>query len=128
VTSSPLNNYIASQAGTWEQSPSYAPNPSDFGHEHTPSEYSLLPNYQFGEHSPRLPQSYPGRVRFLDDLELDNGVTDDEHPTSMLYVIKWRVTLNNQFLAKDIEQDLVLNPSAYWEQIKEKAEYVLYRK
>jgi hypothetical protein len=46
----------------------------------------------------------------------------------MPYVIEWRVTLNNQVLAKDTEQDLVLSPSLYWEPIKQKAERVLRQK
>ncbi|KAF7174073.1 hypothetical protein CNMCM6106_008192 [Aspergillus hiratsukae] len=128
VTSSPLNNYVASQAGTWGQSPSYAPTPGDFGRERTPSEYSLSPTHQFGERSTPLPQSQPGRLRFLDDLESDNGATDDEQPTCMPYVIEWRVTLNNRVLAKDTEQDLVSRPSSYWRQIKQKAERVLRQK
>ncbi|GFF98316.1 conserved hypothetical protein [Aspergillus udagawae] len=128
VTSSPLNNYIASQAGTWGQSPSYAPTPGDFGRERTPSEYSLSPTHRFGERSTPLPRFQPGRLRFLDDLESDNGSTDDKHPTYMPYVIEWRVTLNNQVLAKDTEQDLVSNPSSYWRQIKQKAERVLRQK
>jgi hypothetical protein len=128
VRSSPLNNYIASQAGTWGQSPSYAPTSGDFGRERTPSVYSLSPNHLFGEHSTPLPQSQPSRLRFLDNLESDNGATDDEHPTYMPYVIEWRVTLNNQVLAKDTEQDLVLSPSLYWEPIKQKAERVLRQK
>jgi hypothetical protein len=46
----------------------------------------------------------------------------------MPYVIEWRVTLNNRVLAKDTEQDLVSNPSSYWERIKQKAERVLRQK
>lgn len=65
------------------------------------------------------------RLRFLNDLESDHGATDNEHTTYMLYVIKWRVTLNNQVLAKDTEQDLVLRPGSYWQQIKQKAKHVL---
>lgn len=38
------------------------------------------------------------------------------------------MTLNNQILAKNTEQDLVLKPSAYWQQIKEKADHVVQRK
>lgn len=38
------------------------------------------------------------------------------------------MTLNNRVVAKDTEQDLVLKPSSYWQEIKQKAENVLRRK
>lgn len=38
------------------------------------------------------------------------------------------MTLNNRFLAKDTEQDLVFKASAYWQQIKEKAGRIVQRK
>ncbi|KAF4209650.1 hypothetical protein CNMCM5878_005036 [Aspergillus fumigatiaffinis] len=125
VPLTPLNNYIASQAGTWERSPSYCPTPGDFGRERTASEYSFSPH---GERSTPLPQSRPGRLRFLDHVEPDDGATDDEHPSYIPYIIEWRVTLNNRVLAKDTEQDLDSAPSSYWQQIKQKAERVLRQK
>ncbi|KAF7174220.1 hypothetical protein CNMCM5623_006758 [Aspergillus felis] len=121
----PLNNYDASQAGTWERSPSYCPTPGDFGRERTASEYSFSPH---GEHSTPLPQSQSGGLRFHDQVESDDGATGDEHPSYIPYIIEWRVTLNNRVLAKDMEQDLDSTPSSYWQQIKQKAERVLRQK
>ncbi|KAJ8147377.1 hypothetical protein LV157_008672, partial [Aspergillus fumigatus] len=125
VPLTPLNNYIASQADTWGRSPSYCPTPGDFGRERTASEYSFSSH---GERSTPLPQSRPGRLRFLDHVESDDGASDDEYPSYIPYVIEWRVTLNNRVLAKDTEQDLDSAPSSYWQQIKQKAERVLRQK
>ena len=121
----PLNNYIASQADTWERSPLYCPTPGDFSRERTASEYSFSPH---GERSTPLPQSQPGRLLFLDHVKSDDGATDDEHPSYIPYIIEWRVTLNNRVLAKDMEQDLDSAPSSYWQQIKQKAERMLRQK
>jgi hypothetical protein len=58
--------------------------------------------------------------------ECDGGGTyDEDSPTSIKNLIEWKVTLNNGVLARDTEQDLVLKPSLYWQQIKEKAEQVV---
>lgn len=46
----------------------------------------------------------------------------------MKYLIEWKVSLNKRFLAKNTEQDLILKPSTYWQQIKEKAERIVQRK
>jgi hypothetical protein len=43
-------------------------------------------------------------------------------------MIEWRVTLNNRVVAKDTEQDLALDPSSYWQDIRQKAENILRRK
>lgn len=48
-------------------------------------------------------------------------------PKSTNYLTEWKVTLNNRILAKDTEQNLVFKPSAYWQQIKEKAERIVQR-
>ncbi|KAL2811012.1 hypothetical protein BDW59DRAFT_179413 [Aspergillus cavernicola] len=106
VTSPPLNNYIASQAGTWERTPSYPPTPGNFGRERTPSEYSFYP---IGERSPPVAQSQPGQLRFVDNVDnvdSDNGPTDDEHPSYIPYIIEWRVTLNNRQIKQEAERVL----------------------
>lgn len=72
-----------------------------------------------------MPQSQPGQLGFLDEADSNNGGTDDEQPSCLLYLIEWKVTLNKRVLAKDTEQDLVLEPSLYWQKIKQKAESVL---
>lgn len=53
---------------------------------------------------------------------------DEDSPSSIIYLIEWKVTLNNRILAKNTEQDLVLKPGAYWQRIKEKADHVVQRK
>lgn len=127
MTSPPLNNYIASQAGTWARTPSCPPTPGNgnFVHERTPSEYSFCPT---GEHSPPVSQSQPSRLRFRNDVEFDTGSTDDERPSYIPYVIEWKVTLNNRTLTKDTEQDLKSTPCSYWQEIKQNAERLLHQK
>ncbi|EHA21825.1 hypothetical protein ASPNIDRAFT_56474 [Aspergillus niger ATCC 1015] len=124
VTNPPLNNYIPSQAYTWERTPSYAPTPGNFDRERTPSEYSLCPSCE--RSPPLVPQS--NRQRAFDSVEPRNGPADFEEPCYMPYVIEWRVTLNNRVLTKDTEQDLDSTPGSYWQQIKQKAERVLLQK
>lgn len=85
-----LTTNIASQAGTWEQGPSYAPTPGDFGRERTPSEYGFSPGHADGGYSTPLPQSQSGRPHFLDDVESDNESTYNERPSYIPYVIEWK--------------------------------------
>ncbi|EHA21863.1 hypothetical protein ASPNIDRAFT_41214 [Aspergillus niger ATCC 1015] len=61
-----------------------------------------------------------------DDAQLNSGGTEDEHLSSISYLIEWQVTLNNRVVAKDTEQHLVSGPSSYWQKIKQKAESVLH--
>jgi hypothetical protein len=53
---------------------------------------------------------------------------NEEHHSSILFTIEWRVTLNNRVVAKDTEQDLTLDPDLYWQDIRQKAETILRRK
>lgn len=104
------------------------PTPGFFSRENTPDTPSVFcpsPSRTFNEHSTPLTQSQPGQLGFLDEAELDNGRTDDEQPSCLPYLIEWKVTLNKRVLAKDTEQDLVLEPSSYWQMIKQNAESVL---
>lgn len=105
--------------------PIICPHPGDFSCERAPSEHSFSP---LGECSTSLPQSQSGWLHFLDHVRSDNGATDDGNPSYIPYIIERRVTLNNQVLAKDTEQDLDSAPSSYWQQIKQKAERVLHQK
>jgi hypothetical protein len=124
MTTSSYNNDDTSQVGVWEQL-AYAPTAGDCNRDCTPSVYTLSPDRILGERSTPSPQSQTGKPGFLDEAEWD-GRVDDEH--ALHYLIEWKVTLNNRVLAKDTEQDLVLKPSSYWEEIKQKAENVLHRK
>lgn len=110
----------------WEQTPSYAPTPGDFGRERTPSVCSS-PVYTYGDRSSPSHRPAPDCLGFLDDTELNWGRTyNEDTPKSIDYLVE--VTLNNRILAKDTEQDLVFKPSAYWQQIKEKAKHIVQRK
>ncbi|KAF5861712.1 hypothetical protein ETB97_012663 [Aspergillus alliaceus] len=97
-TPNSFNSHIASRAGTWEQSPLYAPITGDFGRE---------------------------RRHLNMDFRPTMLVADDEY---LSYAIEWKVTLNNRVLAKDTKQDLVLTPSLYWQGIKQKAERIVRQK
>ena len=127
---SPLSD-VASQfrrIDPWEQTPSYAPTPGNFGHEHTPSRYSPSPNHGNRRSTP-LRHTSPAQQNFIQGSEWDYGRADGEdQPTFIQYMIEWRVTLNNRVVAKDTEQDLALTPRSYWQDIKQKAENVLCRK
>lgn len=112
----------------WEQTPSYAPTPGDFGRERTPSVCSS-PVYTYGDRSSPSHRPASDCLGFLDDTELNWGGTyHEDTPKSIDYLVEWKVTLNNRILAKDTEQDLVFKPSAYWQQIKEKAKHIVQRK
>ena len=128
MTSSLLNNNTASQFSAWERTPSYAPTPGDFGRERTPSKYCLSLNHTYGGGSTPLGHPESCRLGFLDKSEYHDGTYSEGSPSSIIYLIEWKVTLNNQILAKNTEQDLVLKPSSYWQQIKEKADHVGQRK
>ena len=128
MTSSPLNNNAASQFSAWEKTPPYAPTPGDFGRERTPSEYCLSLNHTYGGGSTPLGHPESCRLGFLDEPEYHDGTYNEGSPSSIIYLIEWKVTLNNRILAKNTEQDLVLKPSSYWQQIKEKADHVVRRK
>ena len=98
-----------------------------FGRGQLPSVFSPFASDILGERSTPLRQSQSDQLV----LEWDNGGTSDEqqpYPVRVRYLIEWRVTLNNQVVAKDTKQDLVLKPSSYWQEIKQKAENVLRRK
>ena len=80
----------------------------------------------YGDLSSPLHRPASDRLGFLDDTELNQGGTyNEDTPKSINYLIEWKVTLNNQILAKDTEQDLVFKPSAYWKQIEEKVEHIV---
>lgn len=128
VSRSPVDSYIASQAGSCERSLSYAPTPGNFGREYTPSENGFSPYHQFSGRSTPVPQSQLTQPHFLNDSGFGITTTDDGHQSYIPYIIEWRITLNNRVLAKDTEQDLVSSPNLYWQEIKEKAERILRQK
>ena len=129
MNSVPLNSGIVTQVSRWEPTPSYAPTPGDFRLERTPSIFCTSPTYTYGDPSSLSHRPASDRLGFLEDTELNRGRTDnDDAPKSINYLIEWKVTINNRILTKDTEQDLVFKPSAYWQQIKEKAEHIVQRK
>ncbi|KAK2810293.1 hypothetical protein FQN50_003024 [Emmonsiellopsis sp. PD_5] len=129
MTSSPSDFDDASQLQPlepWDQGPLYAPTP---GYHNPPSILSASPDRVLDERYTPLQESQPSQLGFHQVPEWANrGTSNEQPPTSICYLIEWRVTLNNRIVAKDTEQNLVLAPSAYWPELKQKAENVLLRK
>jgi hypothetical protein len=123
----PLNSDFATQISGWERTPSYCPTPGDFGRERTSS--VACPSPTDGDRTSPLHRPVLDRLGFLECTQVNPGVSDNgDTPESIKYVIEWKVTLNNRVLAKDTEQDLVFQPSLYWQKIKEKAERIMEQK
>ena len=110
----PLISDIATEASRWEQSPSNAPTPGDFGREQTPSVSCASSTYSYGD--PSSPSHLPTseRLTFFEDTSPNRGGIHYEHtPESMKYLIEWKVAFNKCFLAKDTEQNLIFKSSTY---------------
>lgn len=88
MSSSPFNNKVGSQAGTWEQTPLHAPTPGYFDRERTPSVYCPSPNRTYGERSTPLPQPEPSQLGFLDEAECNRGTYNEDSLTSINYLIE----------------------------------------
>jgi hypothetical protein len=131
MTFSSCNNY-ASQLqplDPWERTPSYAPTPGNFDREQTSSIFSLSPDRVPDERPDPLHQHLPNRLDFLQvDDRGSGGANDEQPPNCIRYLVEWKVTLNNRVMKKDTEQDLVLKPGSYWQQITQDAENALHRK
>jgi hypothetical protein len=60
----------------------------------------------------------PEKLALLQLAEWDHEKIYDEVPPSCLrYTIEWKVTVNKKMIAKDTEQDVVLAPAPYWENV-----------
>lgn len=114
------NTHDASQSQPFNyrgQTPQYAPTPGFFNH--SPSFLSL-----HSEISSPIEQSRSNTLNFLKLSDWEEGISyDNDPPTCIHYSIEWKVTINNRVVAKDTEPDLVLTPSAYWDEcLKQKLE------
>ncbi|KAI9036193.1 uncharacterized protein KD926_002223 [Aspergillus affinis] len=116
---SPLNDDYATQLESWQQTPSYAPTTGNFGFDtlsfRNPSPVRISP-----EHSTPLPELLCRQVSLSHNADWDNE--------GILYIIEWKVTINNRVVSKDTEQDLELKPRFYWQAITEKAKKIIDRK
>lgn len=113
----------------WERTPSYAPTPGNFDRERTPSIFCLSPDRVPDERPSPLHQHLLNQLDFLEVDNRGNGGANDGHPPNCIrYLVEWKVTLNSRVLKKDTEQDLVLRPGSYWQQITKDAENSLCRK
>ncbi|KAH0533761.1 hypothetical protein FGG08_007572 [Glutinoglossum americanum] len=64
----------------------------------------------------------------LHEWEKFNAYEEDE-PSYLHYSIEWKVSVNNRVISKDMEQDLVLVPTAYRHNVlKSKLEGLLRKK
>lgn len=116
---SPLNNDYTTQLESWQQTPSYAPTPGNFRFD-TPSFRNPSPGRVSQDPSTPSPELLRAQVSLS-----HNADWDDE---SILYIIEWKVTINNRVVSKDTEQDLELKPRFYWQAITEKAKKIIGRK
>jgi hypothetical protein len=128
MSSWPLNTNTATQVSRWDQTSSYTPTPGYFGRERTPSVFCPSPTYTYGDPSPPSQRPASDRLGFLEGTGPNRRGARDGDPESVKYLTEWKVTLNNRFLAKVTEQDLVYRPSIYRQRIKEKAERIVQRK
>lgn len=96
-----LNNELASQAETWEQTSLYSPTLGNLD-RYTPSVYCTSPSRLNAERSSSLPR--PARLGYYDEASNGNLQSCDDHTQTYI---------NNRGVARDTEEDLVLKPSSY---------------
>lgn len=114
-----------------DRTPSYAPTPGYLNRECTPSVICPSPDPEeiADERSFALRGSQSHQLGFQPVVDRESGANwDGQSADCVRYQIEWRVKLNNRVMAKDTEQDLVLPPSSYWEEIRKTAANVLRRK
>lgn len=125
MTQSPYHdNFIShpKDPATWENNLQYAPSPGYFSSPNaTGFNYSPSPSVVLED------QSQSDILRLLQLSEWKEGrVYNKDMLTCIYYHIEWRVTVNNQEVSKDMEEDLVLAPSAFWQlSLEKKLEKVL---
>lgn len=89
MSSYPLNGDVSNQVSGWEQTPSYAPTPGNFGREPTPSVFCPSPAYTYGD--PSFPSHRPASycLGFLEYTGLNRrGTHNGDTPESIAYLIE----------------------------------------
>ncbi|KAK2794195.1 hypothetical protein FQN50_009940 [Emmonsiellopsis sp. PD_5] len=106
-----MDTHITSESQLFDQQDQtyhYAPTPGYFEPLATPSIFSLASSTQ---------QPSPDKIELLQLSDWEEGRDyKEDPPTTIHYSIEWKVTINNRVVAKDTEPDLVLTPSAYWDE------------
>jgi hypothetical protein len=95
-----------------------APTPGNFhGTPSSPSNFSYLSSNRGLYTRYSTPSLRLERLPLLGLDDWQEGRTYDEQPPICIhYSIEWKLALNKRVVSSDTEQNLVLTPSAYWDQ------------
>ncbi|EGD96536.1 hypothetical protein TESG_03976, partial [Trichophyton tonsurans CBS 112818] len=107
----------------------YAPTPGYLGEICTPSVCSP-PDQVLVERFNTPAQAQTGQLGFIPLANWNKEEAYDEQPPTYIhYLIDWKVTLNNRTISRVTEPNLVVTPSAYWQNVlEEKVKKVKCRK